>query len=243
MTALGNGSIVSPSEGSAVEDDEQLDQQRGAAHERDVGPRRPHDAPRLPDSRMRASSSASASPSTKLIAVSGSVPRTSPSSSGRRLLRTSVQDPSSTRVHGPGGYGRPAQLADVLAEVLLGDAGERAVRAQRGERVVDSPGSSPLVLSAAPSACSLFSVDLGGDLHVLVAAALLGSSSTARLSLIVTSTRPCFSSVTAWAKPSTASTCGAGARAISAQLLVADCAVFLPLTSASDVDAACRRRG
>jgi hypothetical protein len=60
-------------------------------------------------------------------------------------------------------------------------------------------------------------------------------SRKARLSLIVTSTRPCLSSVMAWVKPSTGSTCAPASVATSANELVVDCALRLPLTSASDL--------
>ncbi|SFR27800.1 hypothetical protein SAMN04488564_111254 [Lentzea waywayandensis] len=55
------------------------------------------------------------------------------------------------------------------------------------------------------------------------------------LSLTIASTRPCWSSAAAWAKPSTASTRAPASRATLAQLLVLDWAVVLPLRSAIDL--------
>ena len=48
---------------------------------------------------------------------------------------------------------------------------------------------------------------------------------------MVASTRPCSSSATAWAQPSTASTFAPDSWASSYQLLVSDCAVVLPARS------------
>ena len=55
------------------------------------------------------------------------------------------------------------------------------------------------------------------------------------LSLTTTSTRPWFSSLIAWVKPSTASTLAPASRATWAQLLVAFSAATLPFRSASDL--------
>src|SRR3954468_16120018 len=62
--------------------------------------------------------------------------------------------------------------ADVLAEVLLGDAGQRAIGAQRLQGLVD-PGLQVGAVLAEDQGLLARWVDLGGDLHVLVAGGLL----------------------------------------------------------------------
>src|SRR3954468_21523046 len=62
--------------------------------------------------------------------------------------------------------------ADVLAEVLLGDAGQRAVGAQRLQGLVD-PGLQVGAVLAEDQSLLARRVDLGSDLHVLVAGGLL----------------------------------------------------------------------
>ena len=79
--------------------------------------------------------------------------------------------------------------------------------------------------------CSLVSPVLAAIL-TLVSPVVLLYSATARLSLTVASTRFCLTSVTAWVKPSTASTLAPASLATCAQLLVELCAVVLPLRSA-----------
>ena len=80
--------------------------------------------------------------------------------------------------------------------------------------------------------CSLVSPVLAATLTSW-SPVVLKYCSAARLSLTVASTRCCLTSVTAWVKPSTASTLAPALVATWAQLLVALCAVVLPWRSDS----------
>src|SRR3712207_9571785 len=88
-------------------------------------------------SRIRATRSAIASPSAKDASVSGIVPFAAPARIGPSEVRTSSQSMVScqvavSRTVRPGRG--PRSVGDVLAEVLLGDLGERAVLAQLLQR-------------------------------------------------------------------------------------------------------------
>src|SRR5688500_4928155 len=99
-------------------------------------PRASSESGRILEIRANATNSASTSPSTKLMAVSGTVCVTAATSIGHRLRQIRSQVPGSTGL----------RAADVGAEVLLRDLLQRAVGAQLAQRPVHV-GDQPAVLA------------------------------------------------------------------------------------------------